>query len=194
GDRTRTQRGLLPPGLAHLVAEPFPVTINDRLHGIPAPLVRLSPSTRERLREPWAVDLREVATAMSERSIFMEALEFDVPRERAAYIRRACGGDERLRARVEALLRRHQSDEVLALDPVPDVDLSATADLPPAAEQPGTVIGPYKLLEQIGEGGMGVVFMAEQTGPMRRKVALKIIKPGMDTKQVIARFEAERQA
>src|SRR5262249_18312012 len=92
GDRTRTQRGLLPPGLAHLVAEPFPVTINDRLHGIPAPLVRLSPSTRERLRETWAVDLREVATAMSERSIFMEALEFDVPRERAAYIRRACGG------------------------------------------------------------------------------------------------------
>ena len=62
------------------------------------------------------------------------------------------------------------------------------------AEGPGTVIGPYKLLEQIGEGGMGVVYMAEQTEPVRRKVALKIIKPGMDTKQVIARFEAERQA
>ena len=61
-------------------------------------------------------------------------------------------------------------------------------------ESPGTVIGPYKLLEQIGEGGMGVVYVAEQTQPVRRKVALKIIKPGMDTKQVIARFEAERQA
>jgi eukaryotic-like serine/threonine-protein kinase len=131
---------------------------------------------------------------MSERSIFMQALEFDDPREREAHVLRACGGDERLRARVEALLRRHQSDDVLALDRMPDVDLSVTAELPPAAEPSGTVIGPYKLLEPIGEGGMGVVFMAEQTQPIRRKVALKIIKPGMDTKQVIARFEAERQA
>ena len=65
---------------------------------------------------------------------------------------------------------------------------------PPIAEGPGTVIGPYKLLQQIGEGGMGVVFMAEQTEPVQRTVALKIIKPGMDTRQVIARFEAERQA
>src|SRR5579864_6732302 len=61
-------------------------------------------------------------------------------------------------------------------------------------ERPGTIIGPYKLLEQIGEGGFGVVFMAEQTEPVRRKVALKILKPGMDTRQVVARFEAERQA
>src|SRR5262249_10773054 len=61
-------------------------------------------------------------------------------------------------------------------------------------ERPGTVIGPYKLLEQIGEGGFGVVFMAEQTEPVRRKVALKVLKPGMDTRQVVARFEAERQA
>ena len=62
------------------------------------------------------------------------------------------------------------------------------------SEQPGTVIGPYKLLQQIGEGGMGTVYMAEQTRPVQRKVALKVIKPGMDTRQVIARFEAERQA
>jgi serine/threonine protein kinase len=62
------------------------------------------------------------------------------------------------------------------------------------AERPGTVIGPYKLLEQIGEGGFGIVFMAEQQHPVRRKVALKVVKPGMDTRQVIARFEAERQA
>src|SRR5437868_5697915 len=70
----------------------------------------------------------------------------------------------------------------------------ATVDLPPSAERPGTVIGPYTLLQQIGEGGMGTVFMAEQTEPVRRKVALKVIKAGMDSRQVIARFEAERQA
>jgi serine/threonine protein kinase len=144
--------------------------------------------------ENCAVDLQQGATAMNERSIFMEALEFDDPRERQAHVLRACGNDDRLRARVEALLHRHQSDVELALDRMPDVDLSVTADLPPAAEHPGTIIGPYKLLEQIGEGGMGTVFMAEQVQPIRRKVALKIIKPGMDTKQVIARFEAERQA
>src|SRR5262249_22712808 len=69
-----------------------------------------------------------------------------------------------------------------------------TADYEPIAERPGTVIGPYKLKEQIGEGGMGLVFVAEQQEPVRRKVALKIIKPGMDSGQVIARFEAERQA
>src|SRR5262249_52567912 len=72
--------------------------------------------------------------------------------------------------------------------------LGVTADEPPITEGPGTVIGPYKLKEQIGEGGMGLVFVAEQQHPVRRKVALKIIKPGMDSKQVIARFEAERQA
>ena len=66
--------------------------------------------------------------------------------------------------------------------------------LPPIAERPGTQIGPYKLLEEIGEGGMGVVYMAQQQEPVRRKVALKIIKPGMDTREVIARFEAEEQA
>ena len=71
---------------------------------------------------------------------------------------------------------------------------ASTTESRPTPEGPGTVIGPYKLMEQIGEGGMGVVYVAEQTQPVRRKVALKIIKPGMDTKQVIARFEAERQA
>ena len=131
---------------------------------------------------------------MSERSIFMEALEFDDPQERAAYLGRACGDDQRLRERVEALLRSHRSGGRFVLDRVPAVEVPVTADLPPAAEHAGTVIGPYKLLEQIGEGGMGVVYMAEQQRPIRRKVALKIIKPGMDTKQVIARFEAERQA
>ena len=69
-----------------------------------------------------------------------------------------------------------------------------TVDYEPIAERPGTVIGPYKLMEQIGEGGMGLVFVAEQQQPVRRKVALKVIKPGMDSREVIARFEAERQA
>src|SRR5262249_57958607 len=70
----------------------------------------------------------------------------------------------------------------------------ATTDRQHILERPDTVIGPYKLLEQIGAGGFGVVFMAEQAQPVRRKVALKVLKPGMDTRQVIARFEAERQA
>src|SRR5207302_1565337 len=73
-------------------------------------------------------------------------------------------------------------------------DSAAATDVPTLAEGAGTVIGPYKLMEQIGEGGFGVVFMAEQQQPIRRKVALKVLKPGMDTRQVIARFEAERQA
>ena len=76
----------------------------------------------------------------------------------------------------------------------PATGRGVTVDLPSVCEAPGTVIGPYKLLEQIGEGGFGVVFMAEQTQPVRRKVALKVLKPGMDTRQVVARFEAERQA
>ena len=92
---------------------------------------------------------------MSERSIFMEALEFDDPQERAAYLGRACGDDQRLRERVEALLRSHRSGGGFVLDRAPAVEVAVTADLPPAAEHAGTVIGPYKLLEQIGEGGMG---------------------------------------
>jgi serine/threonine protein kinase/WD40 repeat protein len=131
---------------------------------------------------------------MNERSIFMEALDFDEPRQRSAYIERACGDDERLRARVEALLRRHHADDELVLDRMPLDDPSVTEELTRPVEEPGAVIGPYKLREQLGEGGMGVVYVAEQTLPVRRKVAMKIIKPGMDTKQVVARFEAERQA
>jgi hypothetical protein len=97
-----------------------------------------------------------------------------------------------VRARVDALLPiRHKSGEPLKhADPTP----SATWDAPGPLEAAGTTIGPYKLLQQIGEGGMGTVYMAEQTEPVRRRVALKIIKPGMDSRQVIARFEAERQA
>jgi tetratricopeptide (TPR) repeat protein len=97
-----------------------------------------------------------------------------------------------LRARVEGLLQAHDNPDSF-LEP-PGAGLAPTADEPPLHEGPGMVIGPYKLLEQIGEGGFGVVFMAEQQQPIRRQVALKVLKPGMDSRQVIARFEAERQA
>ena len=123
---------------------------------------------------------------LSERSIFEAAIEKGSPEERAAYLNQACGGDARLRQQVEALLAAHER--------LGDIPLPATVDEPAVAERPGTLIGPYKLLEQIGEGGFGVVFMAEQQQPVRRKVALKVLKPGMDTRQVVARFEAERQA
>jgi serine/threonine protein kinase len=129
---------------------------------------------------------------MSERSIFIAALEKDDPAERAAYLNRACADDTPLRRRIERLLKAHEPENSF-LEHRPPA-LGATVDELPIAERPGTVIGPYKLMEQIGEGGMGLVFVAEQQQPVRRKVALKIIKPGMDSKQVIARFEAERQA
>jgi hypothetical protein len=101
-----------------------------------------------------------------------------------------------LLARVEELLGLHEGAASFLESPaLPPSTLTATAAWSPdTPEGLGTVIGPYRLLEQIGEGGMGVVFMAEQTHPVRRRVALKVIKPGMDTRQVIARFEAERQA
>jgi serine/threonine protein kinase len=105
---------------------------------------------------------------------------------------KACGKDAELRDRVKVLLRAHAEAGNFLEAPAPA--LVTTVDEPPVRESPGTVIGPYKLLEQISEGGMGVVFMAEQTQPVRRKVALKVIKPGMDSRHVVARFEAERQA
>src|SRR3954454_69905 len=126
------------------------------------------------------------APLRTEKTVFLEAAELASPTDRAAYLDRSCGDDRQLRAAVEALLLSHQRSPGM---------LDATINHePPIAERPGTIIGPYKLLQQIGEGGMGVVFMAEQTVPIQRTVALKIVKPGMDTRQVIARFEAERQA
>ncbi len=123
-------------------------------------------------------------------SIFLAAIERR-PDQRPAYLEEACGQDQQLRARVERLLSAQS--QVASFLEAPAPELGATIDGPPT-EHPGAVIGPYKLLQQIGEGGMGVVFMAEQTEPIARRVALKIIKPGMDSRQVIARFEAERQA
>jgi serine/threonine protein kinase len=128
---------------------------------------------------------------MREQSIFIEALGKEDPAEREAFLDRACAADPALRPRIERLFRRHeQPDDVLDAPPAWS---AATIDQP-IAEGAGTLIGPYKLLEQIGEGGMGAVYVAEQSQPVRRRVALKLIKLGMDTRQVIARFEAERQA
>src|SRR5574341_1052840 len=155
---------------------------------------------------------------MQEQSIFTEALEKKDPAERAAFLDQACAGNAALRQRIERLLQRHHQGGSFLDSLAAELPLSlggegqgavlpsplggeglgvrgptATIDTRPT-EGPGAVIGPYKLLEQIGEGGFGVVFMAEQQQPVRRKVALKVIKLGMDTKQVVARFEAERQA
>jgi WD40 repeat protein/serine/threonine protein kinase len=130
--------------------------------------------------------------AMNERSIFIAALEKDDANERAAYLDQACAGDVLLRQRIERLLKAHEGADSFLERPL--VAPVATVNYEPIVERPGTVIRPYKLLQQIGEGGMGLVFVAEQQHPVRRRVALKIIKPGMDSQQVIARFEAERQA
>ena len=120
--------------------------------------------------------------------IFTSAVEMADVDAQAAYLTAECGSDEELRGQVEALLEIDvQASGVF--DPLHVTDVVSSA-----SEKPGTTVGNYKLLEQIGEGGMGVVFVAEQLRPVKRKVALKIIKPGMDTKEVIARFEAERQA
>src|SRR5262245_44828406 len=129
-------------------------------------------------------------TLSQEEAIFYAALEIDAADQRAAFLGEACGTQGDLRRRVEALLRRCAESKGPLDRPVGGPG-AATAELP--AERPGASIGPYKLLEQIGEGGFGVVFLAEQTQPVRRKVALKVLKPGMDTRQVVARFEAERQ-
>ncbi len=127
-------------------------------------------------------------------TIFSAAVEIASAEDRSAYIAQSCGGDGELRARVEKLVDAHFRAGSFLEHPAP----GATGPFAPgdstAPEGAGSVIGPYKLLQQIGEGGMGAVFMAEQTHPVQRKVALKLIKPGMDSRQVVARFEAERQA
>jgi serine/threonine protein kinase/tetratricopeptide (TPR) repeat protein len=142
---------------------------------------------------------------MTEETIFNLALAQPSPEERAALLDQACAGQPQLRAAVEALLQAH-SGAGSFLEKPPAGAAEATGDdapdrwvdpanvPPPAPEGPGSRIGPYKLLQRIGEGGMGVVYMAEQEKPVRRRVALKIIKPGMDSAPVVARFEAERQA
>jgi tetratricopeptide (TPR) repeat protein/serine/threonine protein kinase len=125
--------------------------------------------------------------------LFWEAAQLAPGEPRDSYLARVCGDDAALRKRLERLLQVQPKVEGFLERPFPGPGQLPTCDEPPAVV-PGTVIGPYKLLEQIGEGGMGLVFVAEQQQPVRRRVAVKLIKPGMDSRQVIARFEAERQA
>ena len=128
------------------------------------------------------------------KQVLGEAAARNTPAERAAYLDGACGDDHGLRAEVEQLLSAHDQAGAFLEEPVAPPPPSTL--VPPAGptEKPGDKIGPYKLLQQIGEGGCGVVYVAEQEEPIRRRVALKVIKLGMDTRQVVARFEAERQA
>jgi len=132
------------------------------------------------------------------KDLFLKVL--DVPlEERAEFLAQACGPDAQLREQIEAMLQAHGAvDSFLekpaaAMGPTID-DLPRRPEVRGGSEGPGMRVGPYKLLQQLGEGGMGVVFLAEQQEPVRRLVALKIIKQGMESEQVVARFESERQA
>jgi len=127
-----------------------------------------------------------------EKEIFGEALELGSLEEQRAFVRRACGNDESLRRAVEGLLEAYS--QAAGFIPPRASEAPEAPRQPPAGESLGALIGRYKLLEKIGEGGCGVVYVAEQKAPVRRRVALKVIKLGMDTRSVVARFEAERQA
>src|SRR6516164_7858856 len=143
-----------------------------------------------------------------EESLFDEARELTDPARRRAFLDRACKGDMMLRKKIEKLLVACERADEFFAECTPALRaraLTLPGETPPTTtgtnrvqiaheEKPSTRIGPYKLLQKIGEGGCGVVYMAEQEKAVRRRVALKIIKLGMDTKSVIARFEAERQA
>src|SRR5262249_16934315 len=125
------------------------------------------------------------------KAIFLAAVDEQAPDRWPAFLEQACSGDVVLRAEVEKLLRAQA--EMGSFHEASRAAQRETVDAP-IAERPGTTVGPYKLLQEIGEGSFGIVFMAEQQEPIRRTVALKILKPGMDTRQVVARFESERQA
>src|SRR5262245_51968698 len=134
---------------------------------------------------------------MTEREVFIAAVQMEDPVQRRAFLEEACAGQPELRQQVENLLRLHEGAGSFLEQPASD--LAATGALPNPAQQAcgevaGDMIGLYKLIELIGEGGMGTVWMAEQKEPIQRRVAVKVIKAGMDSKQVLARFDAERQA
>lgn len=128
------------------------------------------------------------------KSIFLNAVEISSTEERQAFVDAECAGDDALRAEVEDFLAHHEGLGSFLQEVADRTSTGPGAIGRNAPEGPGALIGPYKLIEQIGEGGFGLVFMAEQRQPVRRIVAVKVLKPGMDSRQVIARFEAERQA
>ena len=140
----------------------------------------------------------------TEKSIFLDALDIESPSDRAAFIEVACQGNPELVASVSALLREHERENNPIDKPIaPRVRLQVgnmnetqfeLSQVGHSYQAPGSMIGPYKLMEQIGEGGFGLVYVADQQEPVRRRVALKIIKPGMESREVLTRFEAERQA
>jgi serine/threonine protein kinase len=125
-------------------------------------------------------------------TLFLHARELTTPRERAAFPDEVCAGDPELRARLEARLAAEAAAAAYFGDP--NTGIESAGQAPGPIEAPGAVIGAYKLLEPIGEGGFGAVWMADQQAPVRRRVALKILKPGLDSKEAIARFDQERQA
>jgi serine/threonine protein kinase len=130
-------------------------------------------------------------------TIFCTAIAIASAEDRAAYIAQACGQVEKLvqaHFKAGSFLEQPAAEAGATSEDVSPGRWINPADLPPPSEGPGSRIGPYKLMEQIGEGGMGLVFVAQQQQPVHRRVALKVIKPGMDSRQVVARFEAERQA
>src|SRR5262245_35193681 len=138
---------------------------------------------------------REIAmihSPLTEEDIFKIAQQLSAAEARKTYLKQACGDDSELYGRVMALLQIAEDEQSFLERPA--AEYVETIERPPITEKPGDTIGPYRLMEQIGEGGFGLVFVAEQHQPVRRKVALKVIKPGMDTREVVARFEAERQA
>jgi WD40 repeat protein/serine/threonine protein kinase len=137
------------------------------------------------------LDHQVMTLQLDEKEIFRVATSLTDRPQRATYVNSVCGTDSALRGRVDALLAAHaEGDLISGSAPVDELDGEAS----PVGVKPGATIGRYKILEQIGEGGFGVVYMADQIEPIQRRVAVKIVKAGMDTKQVIARFEAERQA
>jgi eukaryotic-like serine/threonine-protein kinase len=127
-------------------------------------------------------------------AVFHAAMDLASPEERERYLNDACANEPELRREVDALLKSAEAADAVFQAGREACRVSEATPAVVLTEKPGDCIGRYKLLEHIGEGGMGVVYMAEQEEPVRRKVALKIIKLGMDTRQVVARFEAERQA
>src|SRR5437762_11600967 len=139
------------------------------------------------------MDHSQPGPGADDKQIFIEALDHATPEARAAFLDGACRQDAALRRKVEVMLADHFAADNFMAAPAAEAAPTSLVQIP-LTEGPGTVIDKYKLLEKLGEGGFGVVYMAEQREPVKRRVALKIIKIGMDTREVVARFEAERQA